>query len=403
MAQVINTNLASLAVQRNLSSSQGAAQTAMERLSTGLRINSAKDDAAGLAISSRMTAQINGLNQASRNAADGISLAQTAEGALGEIANNLQRIRTLAVQSANATNTTADRTALNNEVSQLLSEIDRVADSTKFNGTKLIDGSFSSQTFQVGADTTDTVTIGSITDANIATLGSVTANSSANLSFNTTALTGFATAITAGHVSIQASGGSAVSIGAIGAATSIAQRAGQLTEAINAVSSQTGVSAVYDSTNGQVTLSSETAFDVVSGGATGVTANAGVTGLTSGGTVNFATTTTTTGITNGNVSSASASLTMIKFADSALATVNSARGSLGAYQARFESIVSNVQIASENTQASRSRILDADFAAETAAMTKSQILQQAGISVLSQANAQPQMFLFAPVKALSPT
>ena len=393
MAQVINTNLASLAVQRNLSSSQGAAQTAMERLSTGLRINSAKDDAAGLAISSRMTAQINGLNQASRNAADGISLAQTAEGALGEIANNLQRIRTLAVQSANATNTDADRTALNNEVSQLLSEIDRVADSTKFNGTKLIDGSFSSQTFQVGADTTDTVTIGSITDANIATLGSVTANTSANLSFNTTALTGFATAITAGDVSIQASGGSAVSIGAIGAATSIAQRAGQLTEAINAVSSQTGVSAVYDSTNGQVTLSSETAFDVVSGGATGVTANAGVTGLTSGGTVNFATTATTSGITNGNVSSASASLTMIKYADSALATVNSARGSLGAYQARFESIVSNVQIASENTQASRSRILDADFAAETAAMTKSQILQQAGISVLSQANAQPQNVL----------
>ena len=393
MAQVINTNLASLAVQRNLSSSQGAAQTAMERLSTGLRINSAKDDAAGLAISSRMTAQINGLNQAARNAADGISLAQTAEGALGEIANNLQRIRTLAVQSANATNTTADRTALNNEASQLLAEIDRVADSTKFNGTKLIDGTFSSQTFQVGADTTDTVTIGSITDANIAVLGSVTANSSANLSFNTTALTGFATAITAGDVSIQASGGSAVSIGAIGSATSVAQRAGQLVEAINAISSQTGVSAVYDSTGGQVTLSSETAFDVVSGGATGVTANAGVTGLTSGGTVNFATTTTTSGITNGNVSSAAAALTMVKLADSALATVNSARGSLGAYQARFESIVSNVQIASENTQASRSRILDADFAAETAAMTKSQILQQAGISVLSQANAQPQNVL----------
>lgn len=393
MAQVINTNLASLAVQRNLASSQGAAQTAMERLSTGLRINSAKDDAAGLAISSRMTAQINGLNQASRNAADGISLSQTAEGALGEIANNLQRIRTLAVQSANATNTSADRTALNTEVSQLLSEIDRVADSTKFNGTKLIDGTFSSQTFQVGADATDTVTIGSITDANIASLGSVTANSSANLSFNTTALTGFATAITAGHVSIQKSGGTAVSIGAIGAATSIAQRAGQLTEAINAVSSQTGVSAVHNSTTGQVTLSSETAFDVVSGGATGVTANAGVTGLTSGGTVNFATTSTTTGITNGDVLSASASLTMIKYADSALATVNTARGSLGAIQARFESVVSNVQIASENMQASRSRILDADFAAETAEMTKSQILQQAGISVLSQANAQPQNVL----------
>lgn len=393
MAQVINTNLASLAVQRNLASNQGASQTAMERLSTGLRINSAKDDAAGLAISSRMTAQINGLNQAARNAADGISLAQTAEGALGEIANNLQRVRTLAVQSANATNTTADRTALNNEVTQLLAEIDRVADGTKFNGVKLIDGTFSSQTFQVGAESTDTVTIGSITDANIASLGSTTLNNSANLSFNTSALTGFATAVTAGHLSITPGGGSAVSLGAIGAATSIAQRAGQIVEAINAVSSQTGVSAVYDSTAGQVTMSSESTFDVVSGGATGITANVGVTGLTSGGTVNFASTNPTTGITNGNVSSAGAAATMIKLADSALATVNTARGSLGAYQARFESIVANVMTAAENTQASRSRIMDADFAAETAQMTKSQILQQAGISVLSQANAQPQNVL----------
>lgn len=393
MAQVINTNLASLAVQRNLASNQGASQTAMERLSTGLRINSAKDDAAGLAISSRMTAQINGLNQAARNASDGISLAQTAEGALGEIANNLQRVRTLAVQSANATNTAADRTALNNEVTQLLAEIDRVADGTKFNGVKLIDGSFSSQTFQVGAESSDTVTIGSITDANIAVLGSTTLNNSANLSFATSALTGYATAVTAGHLSITPAGGSAVSLGAIGAATSIAQRAGQIVEAINAVSSQTGVSAVYDSVAGQVTMSSESTFDVVSGGATGVTANVGVTGLTSGGTVNFASTTPTTGITNGNVSSAGAAATMIKLADSALATVNTARGSLGAYQARFESIVANVMTASENIQASRSRIMDADFAAETAQMTKSQILQQAGISVLSQANAQPQNVL----------
>src|SRR6185295_5738599 len=149
MPQVINTNVASLNAQRNLNVSQTTLATALQRLSSGLRINSAKDDAAGLAISERFTAQIRGLNQASRNANDGISLAQTAEGALGEISNNLQRIRELAVQSANATNSSTDRTALQNEVSQLVAEIDRVSSQTAFNGVKLIDGTFSAQAFQV--------------------------------------------------------------------------------------------------------------------------------------------------------------------------------------------------------------------------------------------------------------
>ena len=165
MAAIINTNVISLNAQRNLNSSQNALATTLQRLSSGLRINSAKDDAAGLAISERMTSQIKGLNQAVRNANDGISMSQTAEGALGEIGNNLQRIRELAVQSRNASNSSSDRTALNNEVQQLKSEIDRVASTTAFNGIKLIDGSFTNQSFQVGANVGETINITSMVNA----------------------------------------------------------------------------------------------------------------------------------------------------------------------------------------------------------------------------------------------
>jgi len=154
MAAVINTNIASLNAQRNLGTSQSALNTSIQRLSSGLRINSAKDDAAGMAISDRMTSQIRGSEQAARNANDGISLAQTAEGSLSEVGNNLQRIRELAIQSANATNSASDRVALQAEVTQLVSEIDRVAQNTSFNGVKLLDGSFTSQTFQIGANGT---------------------------------------------------------------------------------------------------------------------------------------------------------------------------------------------------------------------------------------------------------
>lgn len=168
MAQVINTNIASLTAQRNLNSSQSSLNTSLQRLSSGLRINSAKDDAAGLAISERFTSQIRGLNQAARNANDGISLAQTAEGALGEVTNNLQRIRELAVQSSNATNSADDRAALQTEVTELMAEINRVADQTQFNGVKLLDGSFTAQTFQVGANAGETIDIAAIADVNTA-------------------------------------------------------------------------------------------------------------------------------------------------------------------------------------------------------------------------------------------
>ena len=165
MAQVINTNIASLNAQRNLNKSQGMLATSLQRLSSGMRINSAKDDAAGLAISERFTAQIRGLNQAVRNSNDGISLAQTAEGALGEVTNNLQRIRELAVQSANATNSSSDRVAMQAEVTQLMEEVDRVATQTNFNGVKLLDGTFASQSFQVGANVGETINVISITNA----------------------------------------------------------------------------------------------------------------------------------------------------------------------------------------------------------------------------------------------
>lgn len=196
MAQTINTNVASLNAQRNLNSSQSSLATSLERLSSGLRINSAKDDAAGLAISERMTSQINGLNQATRNANDGISLAQTAEGALSEVGNNLQRIRELAVQASNGTNSQEDRDALQAEVLQLQSEIQRVAEQTSFNGTKLLDGSFSGVAFQIGANAGETINISSIANAQTASLGGTLSRTTDAIAVS--GLTGFATAIADG-------------------------------------------------------------------------------------------------------------------------------------------------------------------------------------------------------------
>jgi len=191
MALTVNTNIASLTAQRNLTSSQGDLSTSLQRLSSGLRINSAKDDAAGLAISERFSAQIRGINQGVRNANDGISLAQTAEGALKEVTSNLQRIRELAVQSANATNSTSDRAALQSEVAQLVAEIDRVAVNTKFNGNALLDGTFSSQAFQVGADVGETVTISSISSVRTSALGSTNSSSATgNADVDTNAIDG---------------------------------------------------------------------------------------------------------------------------------------------------------------------------------------------------------------------
>ncbi|MBT7877428.1 MAG: flagellin [Gammaproteobacteria bacterium] len=388
MTLSVNTNFASLSAQRNLSGSQGNLETSMERLTTGLRINSAKDDSAGLAISERMTAQINGLNQGVRNANDGISLTQVAEGALGEVTNNLQRIRELAVQSSNATNTQADRNALQAEVSQLLNEIDRVANKTSFNGVSLLDGSFTGANFQVGANNGDVVTVSSITDANVAALGSATqttttASEGAGLgSIAISALTGYGTATVAGNFLVAGT-----DIGVLGAASSAAERGGDLVEAINNISATTGVTATSDGTN--ISLISASTFAATGNGA--VTAI----GFNVAGNSNSLTFTAANnvGIANLSVAGYSGAQLALDQVDSALTAVNSARADLGAMQSRFDSIITTQQTTSDNLSASRGRIQDADFAAETAAMTKAQILQQSGIAMLSQANSAPQNVL----------
>lgn len=378
MALSINTNVASLNAQRNVMKSQDGLTSAMQRLSTGLRINSAKDDSAGLAISERMTSQIRGLNQAARNANDGISLAQTAEGALGEVGSNLQRIRELAVQASNGTNTQADRDALNSEVTQLKAEIQRVAQQTNFNGTKLLDGSFAGVAFQVGANSGETITVSSIANVQTSALGGTVTRY--NDSIAASSLTGFATAIADGDLTINGT-----SVGAIASAGSAQERAGQLAEAINRVSSTTGVGASYDNTTGQLTLTSASAI-TVAGGANDAT----IAGWANG---SVGSSTSTTGIGSLSVSSFTNAQQAIDVIDSALKEVNTARGNLGAIQNRFSSTVANLQTTSENLSASRGRIQDTDFAAETANLSKAQILQQAGTAMLSQANSLPQNVL----------
>jgi len=380
MPSVINTNVMSLNAQRNLSRSQSALSTSIERLSSGLRINSAKDDAAGLAISERMGTQVRGLNQAMRNANDGISLAQTAEGALAEVTNNLQRIRELAVQASNGSNSQSDRDALNAEVVQLQNEIQRVAEQTTFNGAALLDGSFSGVQFQVGANAGETITVSSIANAQLASLGGTFTRVEG--SFAISGLTGFATAIAAGGVTVNGT-----DIGAIAGAGSAQERAGQLVEAINRVSPTTGVGASLDAVSGQVTLTSAAAITIA-----GTANDATEAGAANGA---FGATTTTTGMAVGtlNVSSFTGAQNAIGQIDNALTSVNTSRANLGAIQNRFDSVVANLGVASENISAARSRIRDADFAAETAELTRTQIMQQAGTAMVAQANSLPQSVL----------
>jgi flagellin len=470
MAQVVNTNILSLNAQRNLNSSQGALATSLERLSSGLRINSAKDDAAGLAISERFTTQIRGLNQAVRNANDGISFAQTAEGALSTVGEALQRIRELAVQSANDTNSASDRQAINNEVQQLIAEVSRVARSTEFNGGKILDGSLSDLVFQVGANQGQTITVDGV-DARASQLG---ARVSEGTSFTQTAINDLITAdnlvvngravdlsglsqtgasasdlvavlnAESGRTGIQASTGSSVNsgdltvvAGALGTEYSFSindvvvtyagganadATAANLRAAINAVGTQAGVTA--GGTGATLTLSNDTGEaisvgqvgiqdvdDLFSGqgiAAAGQDFYAGIVLASEVQGDDFTVTGTFNG-TDGNAAlgggqenrtAASVSVLTRQDATDALLTVdfalqqvNGLRAELGAVQIRFESTISNLSVSTENLSAARSRIRDADFAAETAELTRSQILQQAGISVLAQANATPQSVL----------
>ncbi|MBS7781191.1 flagellin [Acidovorax sp. CCYZU-2555] len=401
MAMTINTNVASINAQRNLSLSGSSLSTSMQRLSSGLRVNSAKDDAAGLAISERMAAQTKGLTVAARNANDGISLAQTAEGALGKVGDMLQRVRELAVQSSNATNSESDRKAMQSEVTQLVSEIDRVAKTTEFNGKKLLDGSFAGAMFQVGANAGNNITLGSLANASAKGLSdisyatvapTVTADPAAVLNTLTAIDTG-TLKVTVGTVGTDP----AIELGPLAAASSAEERMGQVVAAINAKTADTGVTAFLTQDAATkvftVELLSEK-VDATTGNAVAVTfegLTATATGVdTTGLNIAAAAATNDKGIETIDVTSQSGAWKALKQVDSAIDQVNSARGDLGALQTRFEKTVENIDIQNENISAAKGRITDADFAVETANLSRAQILQQAGTAMVAQANQLPQ-------------
>lgn len=496
MASVINTNVASLNSQRNLSTSQASLNTSIQRLSSGLRINSAKDDAAGLAISDRMNSQIKGMTQATRNANDGVSMAQTAEGALSSSGDILQRIRELAVQSSNSSNSASDRKALQTEVTQLTSELNRIANTTEFNGQKLMDGSMGTANFQVGANAGQLISMsgsnfttstygnnrvdvsatavaskpadpGTPNDPDVAA-GSMTINGSLgsksyavtqNESAKTTAAginrlsgdtgvtaTAKTEALFTGEANksytldVKSDNGSAVTVSfSIGGSTDANGYAAAIT-AFNAQSAKTGVTASFDSTNNGLKLTNAQGEDIAltnkstgdgdaklatyttAGGVNGTAADlvaaraadpdatpptdevTAWTGVAKGHVVmdsensfsiddksgwNLSASSELKSVADLDISTFEGAQAAIKTADAALASVNGKRAEYGALQSRFESAISNLSSSTENLSASRSRIVDTDFAAETAKMTRGQILQQAGTSMLAQANSLP--------------
>ncbi|MBS7781193.1 flagellin [Acidovorax sp. CCYZU-2555] len=398
MAMTINTNVASINAQRNLSLSGNSLSTSMQRLSSGLRVNSAKDDAAGLAISERMKAQSGGLTVAARNANDGISLAQTAEGALGKVGDMLQRVRELAVQSSNATNSESDRKALQSEVTQLVSEIDRVAKTTSFNGTKILDGSFAGGVFQVGANAGDNITVGGIANAKTADLASVDYYAASKVTTGIAAagggVAGYDAVVPAGELLVNG-----IALGELAAAGSADERAGQVVAAINAKTADTGVTAFLEDGSFVLRSDSDQGIALTDGAGATVGWNAAAVGLEvadSNTTLvagNAADTAAAKGIDSISVSTQSDAWLAIKKVDSAIDTVNSARADLGALQTRFEKSVENIDIQNENISAAKGRITDADFAVETANLSKAQILQQAGTAMVAQANQLPQSVL----------
>ncbi len=485
MASVINTNISALSAQASLRRSSNDASTSMERLSTGIRINSAKDDAAGLAISTRMTANIRGMAAAIRNSNDGISLTQTAEGSLTAIQNNLQRIRELAVQSANSGNSQSDRNSMNLEAQQMITEIDRVATNAAFNGSKLLDGTFKDQSFQVGAgnDTTDriSISIGNAKASALGVVGATTGTSSATTAVVGTialvagdlSIKGYAIAATSGDgVSYKSADGSAIAkanainasssltgvsaaavsntftttaatgtasisagdllingvdIGPLSTAANVNKRVEQLVGAINAKTAQTGVSAkigtntamidftALDGRNITTTTGAPAAGlagifaagDVTTTAALKITSSTGetavavtatangvtATSLTAGSNAMTASTVTGQTVSSVDLSTQANSQKALSILDAAIDTVTNSRANLGAYQNRFEAAISNLENTSTNLQASRSRILDTDYAKETTNLAKSQIVQQAATAMLAQANQSSQSVL----------
>jgi flagellin len=481
MGLYINTNLSALNAQRQLTSTSSALNRSFERLSSGLRINGAKDDAAGLSITTRFTSQIRGLNQAVRNSNDGISLAQTAEGALNETTNILQRIRELSVQAANDTNNDSDRESLQAEVGQLKTELDRIAETTNFNGNKILNGSFLGAKVQVGANVGETISV-SVGDARTTALARqvrVTSNDgvltseafgTGDLSFVTSSGStidirasiedddALSTSNKAGSAIAKAkaindasafsgvraivgeSSVTGVTIEALtldettyltlngqkitGFEVQANDADGSLVDAINAVSEKTGVVASLNEnselvltaadgrnievevtgvsagslggltsgvTGGKLTLQSNNQFDMDI--AAGVNAALGSV-IASGAAATYVFGVNSENSVNSiDISTREGALQALDVVDLALEQVSSSRANLGALQNRLESTINNLSTTSENLSASRSRILDADFASETATLSRNQIIQQAGVSILAQANQQPQIAL----------
>jgi flagellin len=389
MALTVNTNVASLNSQRNLNVSSKALDISLQRLSTGYRINSAKDDAAGLQISNRLTSQVNGLNVATRNASDGISLAQTAEGALQQSTNVLQRMRDLALQSANGSNGVSERKALNEEITQLQNELERIGNTTTFGGKKLLDGSFGTAAFQVGASANETISL-SLKDAGPEGLkGDYFTQSGA-------AFTGTASA--AGTVSFT------MNINPNGTSAAVTLTFDVASGTTAAQAQELAIKAVNDSNNGVFAYASGTGIELLSqyNNATPATnnlANPAVDftdalglGLNAGD-IAGATVATASDVDTIDILTAPNAQKAVLVIDQALNIIDGQRAELGAVQNRFESTISNLQNIAENASAARSRIRDTDFAAETTELTKNQILQQAGTSILAQANQLPQAVL----------
>ena len=475
MALTVNTNIPSLNTQRNINNTSNALNTSMQRLSTGSRINSAKDDAAGLQISNRLTNQINGLNVATRNANDGISLAQTAEGALQQSTNILQRIRDLAIQSANGSNSDADRAALQKEVSAQQAELTRIAETTTFGGRKLLDGSFGTTSFQVGSNAYETIDVG-LQNASASAIGSFQIGSNGA----GTAATGAGTTTTdgvAGDDIVIVGGGQTKTItttdgssakdiaeqfdgaipnltarartvftaevaGVAGGSMNFTVKVGEqevslagvtttqdLADQLNSNASKLGITASVDDKN-VLTITSATGENVVFGAREGdATAGAinikvqssngtfettaidgfekivtgyvqlnspsaySISGAGAASVFGNASAAKKSDVANIDISTADGAQNALAVVDNALAAIDSQRADLGAVQNRFDNTISNLQNIAENASAARSRITDTDYAAETANLSKNQVLQQAGTAILAQAKQLPQAVL----------
>jgi flagellin len=392
MSLVLNTNYSSLVAQESLSTSGGQLSSALQQLSSGLRINTAADDAAGYAIVQGMTSQINGLDQAARNANDGVSLSQTAQGALTEITNDLQSMRDLAVQSLNATNSAQDRSDLNQQFAQLQADINNVASTASFNGVNLLDGSFQGATFQVGANVGQTITVSSVASANTSALGTLyTAAGPATAAAMTAGQTGSLT------ITTTPTGGSAltaVSTGTFTVTGNVATDLKTVAAAINAVSGQDGgiVATVNAASNG-INLSSTTSSSVAvaAGGSNGASVTLANLGVNAANTVTSAGTTTNLNVSA--VTSVDGSNLALAQIDAALQQVAATGAQLGAYQNRFQAAISGLTTDATNLQSARSQIQDTDYAMATSQLSKGQILQQASTAMVAQANMIPQNIL----------